>query len=621
VRRTLAAAAVPAIAVSVAWLRLEEPRRGGEVLAIAALALVPALLSRWWQRALTLATTSLVALWIGAGIRPWDVRHPGEEGVVEPVVRSVSHGLGDYYGVALPFDPSRHAEMHMLLLAAVFGFVAAIGLLVAARHAVAAAAVAVAGVGWPATLVDAGAVGSGALALAAALSVFVFLRLRSARALASGAVVAGIVVSGAAWASSATTLAQSAILNWESWDFRGLPQSALGVRFVWDANYDGVSFPPTQTVVLEIRGPERAQYWRVSTLDRFTADRWFENLYPQLVGGGDGRVPLDSLAPRRARLESEWLEQRVHVRALVDDRLAAAGTPVALTAKSLETVFYLDGGVMRARRALSAGTRYRVWSYVPDPSPAALAAAPATYPRASRRHLTVWGRDLPPFGDEGRDEHVRSLLDDAQYPAFGEYRPMYETARRVAGDAASPYAAVLALEEWFRSEGGFRYDEQPPPSGDLPPLVHFVMSSRAGYCQHYAGAMAVMLRLLGVPARVAVGFTSGTQVGGVWRVTDHNAHAWVEVWFPRHGWVAFDPTPGRGTFSGIYSFASENAQAVAALGRGALEEVDELTGRGLSEREAGPFPEPSRESTRPSLLILVLGLAVTIGAGIGVAKW
>ena len=178
---------------------------------------------------------------------------------------------------------------------------------------------------------------------------------------------------------------------------------------------------------------------------------------------------------------------------------------------------------------------------------------------------------LPAFGEVRRVERVRTLLADPQYSAFGAYRPLYEEALRVTGGARTPYAAVLALESWFRRFGGFRYDQQPRSSLTVAPLIDFVTDTKAGYCQHFAGAMAVMLRLLGIPSRVAVGFTSGRLVDGVWRVTDHNAHAWVEVWFPGHGWVAFDPTPGRGTFSGIYSFASENAQAVEALGRGQLD--------------------------------------------------
>jgi transglutaminase-like putative cysteine protease len=330
-------------------------------------------------------------------------------------------------------------------------------------------------------------------------------------------------------------------------------------------------------------------------------------------------VPLDALAPRRAQARSGWLEQRVQVRALVDDRLAAAGTPVALNARSIGTVFYLDGGVLRARRALDVGTRYTVWSYVPDPAPAALAATRAQYPRAATRYLTVWGRTMPPFGSAGREETIGGFFSEHEQAPLAAYELLYERARQVTRGAESPYEAVLALESWFRQEGGFRYEEQPPRPGELPPLVHFVEVGKAGYCQHYAGAMAVMLRMLGIPSRVAVGFTSGTRSGDTWKVTDHNAHAWVEVWFPRHGWVAFDPTPGRGTFAGIYSFASESAQAVEQLARGELEGIPP-TGRGFTEREAGTRPFVERRG-RPSLVTVLFGVTLLGSGAIGSGKW
>ena len=75
--------------------------------------------------------------------------------------------------------------------------------------------------------------------------------------------------------------------------------------------------------------------------------------------------------------------------------------------------------------------------------------------------------------------------------------------------------------------------------------------------------MALMLRYLGIPARVAAGFTSGAfdpaspgATEGTWRVNDRNAHAWVEVWFKGYGWLPFDPTPGRGNLGGPYTSSS-----------------------------------------------------------------
>jgi transglutaminase superfamily protein len=144
------------------------------------------------------------------------------------------------------------------------------------------------------------------------------------------------------------------------------------------------------------------------------------------------------------------------------------------------------------------------------------------------------------------------------------YAELYDRAREVAGQTRSPYAAAVALERWFRVTGGFTYSEQPGATPGLPPLVGFVVDTRTGYCQHFAGAMALMLRLLGIPARVAAGFVPGHYNDGTWTVTDHDAHTWVEVWFPRYGWLAFDPTPGRGRLSGSYSSTSAGFDPSAA---------------------------------------------------------
>jgi hypothetical protein len=130
--------------------------------------------------------------------------------------------------------------------------------------------------------------------------------------------------------------------------------------------------------------------------------------------------------------------------------------------------------------------------------------------------------------------------------------------------------------------------------------------------------MAVMLRMLGIPARVAVGFTSGTRDEGRWIVTDRDAHAWVEVWFAGHGWVPFDPTPGRGTFGGSYSFASDSADAVAALRRG------ELTERRVGDEQLADGAAVQADSggsrQAPSLLAIGLVLAALWVVVLGGAK-
>ena len=618
--RALAASLLPALAISVSWLRVEEPRRVGEALAVAALALAPTLVPRGWARGLVAVAAAAAAAWIAFAVQAWELLPFRDERVLAPLGEAVGRGVDDFYRILLPLDPGGNPEMHALVLTAIFAFVLAVGLLAAASRPVGAAAVTVAGAGWPATIVDGETVALGALALAAALSTPLLLRVRSGPSLVAGVAAAAVVVAGAAWASSATTVAREAALNWESWDLRGVPMRAPAVRFAWDANYDGVDFPQTKTVVLTVEGPDRARYWRASTLDQFTIDRWSEEpLSLGLVAADSKAMRPDRFSPSRAARTENWLEQRIEVRALVDDHLVAAGTPVALESRQLGTVFRLVGGVLRVRNPLVTGQRYRIWSYAPDPAPAVLAASRPRYPSGVDRYLTVERRPFPAFGEPDREAEVRALFDDPEYAPMAAYRPFYATARRVVGAATTQYAAVLALESWFRQRGGFRYDESPPKT-DGPPLVAFVARTKAGYCQHYAGAMALMLRMLGVPARVAVGFGSGKLDDGKWLVTDHDAHAWVEVWFAGQGWVPFDPTPGRATFGGNYSFASDSEAAVAALSRGELDGGPNPFDRDLPDSADIPRDELATEDRAPSLFGVALGLGVIWVLVVGVGK-
>lgn len=616
--RTLAACALPTAAVALSWGALERPWRSNDLVLIALLALVPALVRPGVTRVLAAAVSLGLAVWLAFGAEPWELLPFRDEHVVAPLTTLVWTGVEDFYDVVLPFDPSQRPEMHDVMLVAVFGFVLAIAWLIAVRRPLAASAVTIAAVGWPATLVDEGAVVTGGLALGAALSIPLVLRARSVPMFATGAAIAGLVVVGAAWTASATSFTRDAVVDWQGWNVGGPAPRALGVRFVWDAQYEGISFPAAQTAVLSVSGPKSAQYWRASTLDSFIADRWFEDLSFVLARSTGGPLPLDELSPPGARSEDAWLEQRVAVKALVDDRLVAAGTPVSVEARSLGTLFAFAGGIVRSQRALTDGARYRIWSFVPDPTPADLAATTARYPKTIEPFLTLWGRSFPAFGSRRRDARVGSILDDPSYGELGAYRALYEQARQVTQGASSPYAAVLALESWFRQRGGFRYDEQ-PPLGDEPPLIHFVTTSRAGYCQHFAGAMAVMARLLGIPARVAVGFTSGRLEGGAWTVTDHDAHAWVEVWFPGHGWIPFDPTPGRGTFSSLYSVASNSAETVDALRRGSLSDV---SGRGRGDLlDETALAAASGGDERPSIVTIAAAAALVVALAIGLTKW
>jgi hypothetical protein len=196
---------------------------------------------------------------------------------------------------------------------------------------------------------------------------------------------------------------------------------------------------------------------------------------------------------------------------------------------------------------------------------------------------------------------------------------------------------VVALETYFHDGDRFTYDQDPFSRQVLPPLVEFVTETRRGYCQHFASAMALMLRYLGIPARVAAGFTSGSydQEDGRWTVTDHDAHTWVEVWFRGFGWLPFDPTPGRGDLDGSYSAASTNfdpAVVSAAIAAGVESGFSiDPGGREPPEGTGATSERPGRDipgdvggafSTEEggSLLRLLFLVAVALAGGIALLK-
>jgi transglutaminase-like putative cysteine protease len=126
----------------------------------------------------------------------------------------------------------------------------------------------------------------------------------------------------------------------------------------------------------------------------------------------------------------------------------------------------------------------------------------------------------------------------------GVDRRVGELAQQVVAGRATSFDRALALQDFFTGPGSpFRYSLQTAPGGGDDALVEFLTVGQVGYCEQYASAMAVMLRTVGVPARVAVGFTAGTDVGRYRSISTSDAHAWVEAWFPGIGWTTFDPTP------------------------------------------------------------------------------
>ena len=579
------------------WGRLEQPRPSVGALALMiALGIAPALLpplrGRLLPRGLVLVGASATALVAAASIA-LEVHRPYHIG---RLLDRAGSGFVDFYDVLVPFNGTAHPRMHGVLLLAVCLFTLLCALAVAARRPLAAILALAAGAGWPATILPGNDdLGRGAFLLIAALALVAWLRPENRRAQPQILAGTGLVVL-ALIASNSSAVAKGQFIGWQDWDLYTRPGKRVGVEYVWHSDYSGIRFPKKRTRVFTVRAPQNAVYWRATALDAFKDDVWEEDLISasSFLPGNPVVLADDPLVPAAARNPTRWTSAEVTIDALRDLHLVGPSQPVSYDSRSVDDVQYYQGGVAIAPLPPARGDEYSVWGYTPQPSPAQLAKSPPDYPPViskERRFLSVWDAAVPPFGSPEYESWVDAYFRSD--PEGRRYRPLYLAARRVAGNARNPYAATVALEAWFRSSGGFTYDEQPPAkTPGVPTLVQFVTQTKRGYCQHFAGAMALMLRYLGIPARVAAGFTSGNYDSkrGSWAVYDRNAHTWVEVWFKGYGWLAFDPTPGRGTLAGPYTTSSisfDAPGAVKVLAASALKASllrFELGGRGRGSR-------------------------------------
>jgi transglutaminase-like putative cysteine protease len=618
--RTLLVGSLGATLLVWSWLRLEERTSSTEAALVVALALLPAVVPGTRRRAAVTMLAAASGLELSFG---WNFP--------AGILSGFGRGFLDFYDVQVPFDPATHPRMHGVLLVAIFAFSLWVGLAAAARRPGLASAGLVVGVGWPATLLPGHDLLRGGLLLVGVLAAVVLLRRGPLRGVGIALAAGALVLVAALAASSSPAFAKRGFLRWQQWDLHKQPSRSVDVSYVWNSNYGGLTFRGKPTTVLRIKAGPTAQYWRATVLNLVVAGRWKEDLALQTVEptvlGEDGLVPV-----RQTRTEG-WVPQKVKVEALRDRHLVGGSIPARFAPPSrLGLIQYDPTGIALSQDPLQRGDSYDVRSYSPSPTPAQLARSTPRYPGLIR-HEPLYrevDRGMSPqlFGTAGRRAYLRYLFTDSpRAPLIRPYRPLYAKAEEVAGGAQSPYAAAVALERWFRIGGGFIYDQHPPKAVGVPPLVDFVTRTHRGYCQHFAGAMVLMLRYLGIPSRVAAGFTSGHYDKGKdeWVVSDRDAHTWVEVWFRGWGWLPFDPTPSRSGLTGQYSSSSPRfdvaavtavlagSQGIRKFGSGLADKLG-FGGRGVSpdvrDLRAVPPGAGSRDRSRAwgLLRLLVAGL-------------
>jgi transglutaminase-like putative cysteine protease len=326
--------------------------------------------------------------------------------------------------------------------------------------------------------------------------------------------------------------------------------SADGLSFRWDQSYGPLDWPQRGTRMLVIAS-DGAHYWKVTNLDEFDGIRWVRSSAsgPEPALGEPRAFHPKNQPPRPA---SEWVDRiNLEVRGLSSAEAVGAGTVLALN--GIEGRPHRDA-VWETGSPLDPGDSYTALIYDPEPSEAEMAAAGTAYPSAARRYVSfslsggASASPAPPSA-AGSPRSIQVPFWSSAGPAAIEpevsgtpYEGMYTLARSLAAGAATPYTAVRRVENYLRTS--FDYRQHVP--NHTYPLPAFLSEDRAGYCQQFSGAMALMLRMLGIPSRVAAGFAPGGRdpERNTFLVDDTDAHDWVEVFFPRIGWVTFDPTPG-----------------------------------------------------------------------------
>lgn len=200
-------------------------------------------------------------------------------------------------------------------------------------------------------------------------------------------------------------------------------------------------------------------------------------------------------------------------------------------------------------------------------------------------------------------------------------------ATSITQGATTPYDKALAIQNYFRG-GDFTYDLAVQPGHGEDAVVNFLFNSKRGYCEQFAGTFAVLARLAGLPTRVSVGFTPGdvNANGTGYVVRELNAHAWPEVFLGSAGWVAFEPTPGRG-IPGAESYTGAVESQADSSEPGATSTVPTTVPTFTGEEEgpgatttttAAPVvqPEPAKKS---GALLKIIGIALIVILAIGAA--
>ncbi|MBV8728685.1 MAG: DUF3488 domain-containing protein [Acidobacteriia bacterium] len=268
---------------------------------------------------------------------------------------------------------------------------------------------------------------------------------------------------------------------------------------------------PVMHIAIYSRSTLPAIKWRGAALTQFDGKQWSTpNPGEEKIPVWNGHVELTTAGAGRR------LNYHVQLSAADTDALFFAGTPLRLDVNQFQVIRNRTGSY-KLPRVPPPGFAYDAYSLLDVPPE----TAPPTVP-------------APQLAPETRREALQLPKLDPR---------IAQLARAFSAGASTDLERARALERRLRRDYG--YSLELPSREVADPLADFLFVRRKGYCEHFASAMAIMLRTLGIPARLATGFQNGiyNPFSELWVVRASDAHSWVEAWIPRHGWSTFDPTP------------------------------------------------------------------------------
>ncbi|MCB9450091.1 MAG: hypothetical protein H6672_01560 [Anaerolineaceae bacterium] len=277
-----------------------------------------------------------------------------------------------------------------------------------------------------------------------------------------------------------------------------------------------------QTVLLVAAPPGRRYYWRSRVFDTYESGRWTPAADIRLT---DEQTPLDIVPPPDTLLAREAVQQEFTVALNASRLIYTAPQPLRVDVPSRTDLRYttnregMNISVIRPITTLERGTHYTATSLMSSASAAQLRSAGTAYPA----WVTDFYLQLSSSTTDRTRELARIIVQEA--------------------GAQTPYDQARAIESWLRTN--IQYEESiPQPPRNQDPVDWVLFDLKQGYCNYYASAMIVMLRSLGIPARMAAGFAQGQYdpAQNAYVVLERDAHTWVEVFFPGYGWIEFEPT-------------------------------------------------------------------------------